>query len=45
MTAIEKQLKDPIKVFERAVKSKKHKFKLNAHAYEEELEERWMKSR
>ncbi|HLC55648.1 MAG TPA: hypothetical protein VJJ23_00225 [Candidatus Nanoarchaeia archaeon] len=45
MITIEKQSEDPIKVFERAARSKKHKFKLNVHAYKEELEERCRKSR
>ena len=42
---IEKPKKDVIADFERIAKSVKYNKKISPHAYEEELEERWRKSK
>jgi len=42
---IEKNIdRDPVKVFEEIAKSVKYNKRIDPHAYEEELEERWKKS-
>ena len=42
---IEKPHVDVVAEFEKIARSIKHKGKINPHAYEEELEERWKKSK
>ena len=42
---IEKPVRDVVADFERIAKSVKYNKKIDPHAYEEELEERWRKSK
>ena len=42
---IEKPKRNVVAEFEKLAKSIRHNIKIDPHAYEEELEERWLKSR